>query len=212
MIDKAYFGFVQYHTYSCERVSWCIAINTCNEFPTFRGKLVSLRQLQYKDIHTMPRLVTTHVVQYLVHMPYPYGREDARRFINKSRRNFRLKKELNFAIDLIENDNLVGVISLQKIDNINKSGQIGYWVGKKYWNMGLASESINLVINYAFLVLQLHKVYANVLTTNRASIRVLEKNGLKKEGILRDSIYKFDKFFDVVLYYKLNSWPNSSRQ
>jgi len=179
-----------------------------NEFPTFWSKLVRLRQLRYKDIQTMPRLVTAHVVQYLVHMPYPYGTEDARRFINKSRRNFRLKKELNFAIDLIENGNLVGVISLQRIDNVNKSGQIGYWIGKKYWNMGLATESINLLINYAFRVLRLHKVYANVLATNRASIRVLEKNGLKKEGILRDSIYKYDKFFDVVLYYRLNSWPN----
>jgi RimJ/RimL family protein N-acetyltransferase len=186
--------------------------DTLNEFPTFRSKLVRLRQLRYKDIQTMPRLVTAHVVQYLVHMPYPYGTEDARRFIHKSRRNFRLKKELNFAIDLIENGNLVGVISLQRIDNVNKNGQIGYWIGKKYWNMGLATESINLLINYAFRVLRLHKVYANVLATNSASIRVLEKNGLKKEGILRDSIYKYDKFFDVVLYYKLNNWPNPSIQ
>jgi [ribosomal protein S5]-alanine N-acetyltransferase len=186
--------------------------DTLNEFPTFGSKLVRLRQLRYEDIQTIPRLVTAHVVQYLVHMPYPYETEDARRFINKSRRNFRLKKELNFAIDLIENGNLVGVISLQRIDNVNKSGQIGYWIGKKYWNMGLATESINLLINYAFRVLRLHKVYANVLATNRASIRVLEKNGLKKEGILRDSIYKYDKFFDVVLYYRLNRWPNSSRQ
>ncbi len=163
-----------------------------------------LRQLRYKDIPTMSRLVTAHVVQYLVHMPYPYGTEDARRFINKSRRNFQLKKELNFAIDLIDSGNLVGVISLQKIDRVNKNGQIGYWIGKKFWNMGLATESINLLIHYAFQVLRLHKVYANVLATNRASIRVLEKNGLKKEGILRDSIYKYDKFFDVVLYYRLN--------
>ena len=163
-----------------------------------------LRQLRYKDIPTMPLLVTAHVVRYLVHIPYPYEMEDARRFINKSRRNFQLKKELNFAIEHMDNDSLVGVISLQKIDRVNKNGQIGYWIGKKYWNMGLATESINLLIHYAFHVLRLHKVYANVLAPNRASIRVLEKNGLKKEGILKDSIYKYDKFFDVVLYYRLN--------
>lgn len=164
-----------------------------------------LRQLRYKDIQTMPRLVTAHVVQYLVHMPYPYGTEDARRFIKKSRRNFQLKKELNFAIELTNSGNLVGVISLQKIDRVNKNGQLGYWIGKEYWNRGLATESINLLVHYAFHVLRLHKVYANVLAKNRASIRVLEKNGLKREGILRDSIYKYDKFFDVVLYYRLNN-------
>ena len=135
----------------------------------------------------MARLVTAHVAQDLVHMPCPYGTEDSRRFINKSRRNFRSKKELNFAIDLIENSNLVGVISLHRIDNVNKSGQIGYWIGKKYWNMGLATESTNLLIKYASRVFRLHKVYANVLATNRASIVVLEKNG----------------FFDLVLYYRL---------
>ena len=126
--------------------------------------------------------------------PCPFGTEDSRRFINKSRRNFRSKKELNSAIDLIENGNLVGVISLHRIDNVNKSGQIGYWIGKKYWNMGLGIESTNLLIRYASRVFRLHKVYANVLATNRASIVVLEKNGLKKEGILRYSIYKNDKF------------------
>jgi RimJ/RimL family protein N-acetyltransferase len=139
-----------------------------------------------------------------VHVPYPYEIEDARRFINKSRRNFQLKKEQTFAIELVGKSSLVGVISLQKIDRANKNAQISYWIGRSYWNLGIATESINLLIHYAFYVLRLHKVYANVLDTNRASARVLEKNGLKKEGVLKHSLYKDNKFYDVVLYYKLN--------
>ena len=161
-----------------------------------------LRQLRHKDMQTMAQLVTEQVVRYLVHVPYPYEIEDARRFINKSRRNFQLKKEQTFAIEFV--GNLVGVISLQKIDRVNKNAQISYWIGKSYWNLGIATESINLLIHYAFCVLRLHKVYANVLNSNRASRRVLEKNGLKKEGVLKHSLYKGDKFHDVVLYYKLN--------
>ena len=175
-----------------------------NKFPTLKSNLVRLRQLRNKDIQTMAPLVTKHVVRYLVHVPFPYEIEDARRFVNKSRRNFRLKKERTFAIELVGNGTLVGVISLQKIDRNNKNAQISYWIGKNYWNLGIATESINLLIRYAFWVLRLHKVYANVLATNRASIRVLEKNGLKKEGVLKHSVYKDDKFHDVVLYYKLN--------
>jgi len=175
-----------------------------NKFPALVTKHVRLRQLRHKDIQNMTRLVTEHVVRYLVHVPYPYKIGDARRFINKSRRNFQLKKEQTFAIELVGNNNLVGVISLQKIDRTNKNAQISYWIGKNYWNLGIATESINLLIRYAFCVLRLHKVYANVLATNSASIRVLEKNGLIKEGILKHSLYKDDKFCDVVLYYKLN--------
>jgi len=176
--------------------------DTLNKFPTLKSKLVRLRQLRHKDMQTMAQLVTEQVVRYLVHVPYPYEIEDARRFINKSRRNFQLKKEQTFAIEFV--GNLVGVISLQKIDRVNKNAQISYWIGKSYWNLGIATESINLLIHYAFCVLRLHKVYANVLNSNRASIRVLEKNGLKKEGVLKHSLYKDDKFHDVVLYYKLN--------
>jgi [ribosomal protein S5]-alanine N-acetyltransferase len=179
-------------------------VDTLPEFPILKSRLVSLRQLRYKDIPTMPQLVTARVVRYLTHVPYPYEMVDARRFINKSRRNFQLKKELAFAIDLVDDGTLVGVISLQKIDTVSKNAQIGYWIGDKYWNRGIATESINLVIHHAFHVLRLHKVYANVLATNGASIRVLEKNGLKKEGVLKHSIYKDDKFYDVVLYYRLN--------
>jgi ribosomal-protein-alanine N-acetyltransferase len=179
-------------------------VDTLPEFPTLESKLVRLRQLRYKDIPTMPRLVTADVVRYLVHVPYPYETVDARRFINKSRRNFQLEKEIDFAIELIDNGSLVGVISLQKIDRVSKNTQMGYWIGNEYWNMGIATESINLVIHHAFHVLRLHKVYANVLSTNRASIRVLEKNGLKKEGLLKHSIYKEGKFYDVFLFYRLN--------
>ena len=179
-------------------------VDTLPEFPTLESKLVRLRQLRYKDIPIMPRLITADVVRYLVHVPYPYETVDARRFINKSRRNFQLEKEIDFAIELVDNGSLVGVISLQNIDRVSKNTQMGYWIGNKYWNMGIATESINLVIHHAFHVLRLHKVYANVLSTNRASIRVLEKNGLKKEGELKHSIFKEDKFYDVLLYYRLN--------
>ena len=179
-------------------------VDSLPEFPTLKSKLIRLRQLRYTDIPTIPRLVTSRVVRYLLHVPYPYEMVDARRFINKSRRNFQLKKELDFAIELVDNCSLVGVISLQKIDTVSKNAQMGYWIGDKYWNMGIATESINLVIHHAFHVLRLHKVYANVLATNRASIRVLEKNGLKTEGVLKHSIYKDDKFYDVILYYRLS--------
>jgi RimJ/RimL family protein N-acetyltransferase len=100
-------------------------IDTLPDFPTLESKLVRLRQLRYKDIPRMPRLVTADVVRYLVHVPYPYEMVDARRFINKSRRNFKLKKELDFAIELVDNGGLVGVMSLQKIDRVSKNAQMG---------------------------------------------------------------------------------------
>jgi RimJ/RimL family protein N-acetyltransferase len=173
-------------------------------FPTLTSRLVKLRQLRSNDIPRIRLLVTSEITKYLVHVPYPYKTEDARRFVNKSRRYSKSRKELVFGIELLRTSSLVGIISLQKIENVSKNAQIGYWIGKKYWNAGIATESIGLLIRYAFQILRLHKVYANVLVTNRASIHVLEKNGMKIEGLLKDSVYKDHKFFDVALYYILN--------
>ena len=176
-----------------------------NEFPTLAGKHVRLRQLGHRDIPTIARLITARVVRNLVDVPYPYNVVDAKRFVDKSRRNFKSKKELNFAIDLVGNHTLVGIISLHKIDRISRNAQISYWLGQRYWNMGLATESIRLVILYAFNVLGLHKIYANVFSSNKASARVLEKNHLRKEGELIHSVYKHNRYENVLLYYKLNS-------
>jgi RimJ/RimL family protein N-acetyltransferase len=152
----------------------------------------------------MARLVTARVVRYLVDVPYPYRMEDAKRFIEKSRRNFKTKKELHFAIDFASSGTLVGIISLQKIDWINKNGQISYWLGKKYWNMGIATESIRLIIPYVFNILRFHKIYANVFAPNKASVRVLEKNQLRREGELIDSVNKRNRYHNVQLYYRLS--------
>lgn len=179
-------------------------LSRLSEFPTLVSSSVRLRRLGYKDIPIIARLVTAEVVRYLMDVPYPYKMVDAKRFIDKSRRNFKAKKELNFAIDSVSTRTLVGIISLHKIDQINNSGQISYWLGQNYWNIGIATESIRLVIRYAFNVLRLHKIYANVFDSNKASVRVLEKNHLRKEGGLIDSVFKQSKYHNILLYYRLN--------
>ena len=84
---------------------------------------------------------------------------------------------------------LVGIISLKDIDLVNKKANLGYWIGDQYWGNGIASESVALVINHAFSVLGLEEVYANVYSENKASMRVLEKNGMTK----KDEIYEYSK-------------------
>ena len=79
---------------------------------------------------------------------------------------------------------LVGSIGLKNIDLINKKADLGYWIGEEYWGRGIATECVRLIISYAFhsFDLGLREVIAYVFPENKASIRVLEKNGMKKKG------------------------------
>jgi RimJ/RimL family protein N-acetyltransferase len=136
------------------------------------------------------------------------------RFIEQSHRSFKSRKGFIFGIDIRESDDynklststssssslFVGIISLENIDKTNRNAEVGYWIGKEYWDMGIATESLTLLINYAFNVLDMHKVYASVFAENIASIRVLEKCSLTKEGELYEHRYKNGKFHNILLY------------
>ena len=78
----------------------------------------------------------------------------------------------------------VGSIGLKNIDLINKKANLGYWIGEQYWGRGITTECVRLIIKYAFYSydLGLREIIAYVFPENKASIRVLEKNGMQKRG------------------------------
>jgi RimJ/RimL family protein N-acetyltransferase len=134
--------------------------------------------------------MTYNISKSLWQVPFPYTVENAQNFINSSHRDFKSLKAVNFAIQYKNNlgdvNRLVGIISLKNIDSDNKKANLGYWVGELYWGNGIATESVVLVINYAFSVPGLEEVYAYVYSENKASIRVLEKNGMTKKGMVNE--------------------------
>jgi RimJ/RimL family protein N-acetyltransferase len=129
--------------------------------------------------------MTYKISKSLWQVPFPYTVENAQNFINSSHRDFESLKAANFAIQYKNNlgdvNRLVGIISLKNIDSDNRKANVGYWIGELYWGNGIASEAVALVIKYAFSVLGLQEISAYVYSENKASIRVLEKNGMPKK-------------------------------
>lgn len=81
-----------------------------------------------------------------------------------------------------------------------KSGQLGYWLGEQYWGRGLMSEAVESVSEYALSHFGLARLEAPVFAWNPASMRVLEKAGFAREGVLRSSALKEGQLIDQVLY------------
>jgi len=156
------------------------------QYPRINGLLVNLRELSINDAMDISRLMTYNISRSLWEVPYPYTIENALEFINSSHKDFKSLKAVNFAIQYKNNlegvNRIVGIIGLKNIDYDKKNTNLGYWIGEPYWGNGIATESVTLVINYAFSVLGLEEVYAYVYSENKASIRVLEKNGMTKKG------------------------------
>jgi [ribosomal protein S5]-alanine N-acetyltransferase len=169
-----------------------------------------LRGLLIGDANDISRLMTYNISKSLWEVPYPYCLEHARSFINSSHRDFESLKAVNFAI-LYKNNpegdsSLVGIINLKNIDLDNKKSNLGYWIGELYWGNGIALESVALVINHAFSVLGLEEVYAYVYSENKASMRVLEKNGMTKKGEVNEYRKKLGRYQNTTNFIKGNKY------
>jgi len=114
----------------------------------------------------------------------------------------RRKKQANIVFGIEIDGGIVGAINMHRIVPGHKA-EIGYWIGKEYWGRGLMSKVIKEVVSYGFRELKLKRITAKVFPFNKASMRVLEKNHFKFEGILKKEEKKGNKYLDTHVYAKV---------
>ena len=94
------------------------------------------------------------------------------------------------------------------VDRVNEVGTLGYGVAREFWGHGIASEAARAVVDYVFSVLEMEKLAARVDPRNVASVRVLEKLGMQREGLLRSQVVRWGERADRALYGLLREdWP-----
>ena len=94
----------------------------------------------------------------------------------------------NWAIAWKEDESqVIGGISLVELDADVESATAGYCMGRKWWCMGVMPEAFSGIIRFLFEEVGLNRIQARYDTENPASGRVMEKCGLKEEGVLRQS-------------------------
>jgi RimJ/RimL family protein N-acetyltransferase len=133
-------------------------------------------------------------------IPHPYEETMAVDWIRTHPGAFEHGASLTLAITLKADGGLVGAIGLHNIDRTHRLAEMGYWVGKPYWNQGYCTEAARAVIHYGFEALELNRIQARHLTRNPASGRVMQKAGMQFEGILRQSTYRWGIFEDTAMY------------
>ncbi|MFW6013568.1 MAG: GNAT family N-acetyltransferase [Candidatus Nanoarchaeia archaeon] len=168
------------------------------------GNEILLRKLKLKDTDDIYSCVNDkEVIKWLVSLPWPYKREHAKEFIKKSFSQKKKKTAFDFAICFPDDNRVIGCISLNKIDNVNRKAEIGYWLSRKHWGKGIMSEALWLIERFAFKDLKLNRIYAYVLEENRSSAGVLEKRSFKNEGKLRKNQKIRGKYYNTIIYSKL---------
>jgi len=165
--------------------------------------MISIRALKMSDKQSLAKLVNNKKIWDNLRngLPYPYHESDAVKFINTVCAN-----ELNHVFAIEYRHGFCGVIGIfVQQDVYEKSAEIGYWIGEPFWGKGIATKAVELVTKYAFDKLKLVRIFTGIFEYNTASMRVLEKNGYKKEAIFEKAVFKNGKIWNEHRYCKLNN-------
>ena len=131
--------------------------------------------------------------------PHPYTRRDAIDYLEYAQVQ---EPETSFAIEYA-GEAAGGVGFLIGRDIARMSAEMGYWLSEELWGRGIATRAVTAMSEWAFENYNLTRVFAMAFAHNAASIRVLEKAGFEREGLLRRSAIKNGVVLDQILFARV---------
>jgi len=174
-------------------------------YPTLTTERLVLRPLRRSDAGDVRRLAGSRAVaEAALHIPHPFEDGVAEAWIAEVRARHEEGRGVAFAVTLRSDGSLVGAIGLSEIEPSHRA-ELGYWIGEPFWGRGYATEAAHPVLAFAFERLGLIRVHANHLARNAASARVLQKIGMRHEGVLRRHVRHSGVFEDLELHALLAS-------
>lgn len=128
--------------------------------------------------------------------------------INRYREDYAQGSAIAFFVFERASGKLAGGITLGNIRyGVAQSGHIGYWIGERYAGRGMMTDAVNVLVAFAFDTLRLHRIEAACIPDNARSIRVLEKAGFRREGLLRSYLRINGMWQDHYLYARIADDP-----
>ena len=167
----------------------------------FKRKIsFNLRKFRKSDVDSIVKHANNYnVAKFLTsEFPYPYYKKDAEPFISVVSNENPTKV---FAIE-IEGEAAGAIAVTPQTESGRKEGELGYWIGEKYWNHGIATSAIKRIVDYGFRTFDIDRIYATPFIENKASQRVLIKSGFKQESSSKVTIIKNKEPYDVFIFSK----------
>lgn len=100
----------------------------------------------------------------------------------------------------------LGTVILSDIDQKNGVAQVHVKLAASGRGKGYGTDTLKALVNYAFMQMRLHCVYAHVLSYNEPSQKLFQKCGFQKEGVLRARVFKDGSYVDIISYSILNEY------
>ncbi len=171
---------------------------------SLQGTLIHLRALEPEDIDFLYRTENDKDVWQVSHTQTPFSKYLLQQYLDNSHLDIYQAKQLRLVIAKNDDRQPVGMIDLFDFDPANSRAGIGIVVSDGGRGNGYGTEALALLIPYAFGVLNLHQLYANIGTENIPSLKLFSKFGFREAGIKKEWNRSGGKYLDEALYQLIN--------
>lgn len=183
-----------------------------DKLPAYQSERLLFRPLSMNDAPRFKELLQAReIAENGLSVHHPYQKGDAERMIETALRGPDHHR-YTWGIVIKAVEELAGLIMI-KVTPAHFCGEIGYWIGKDYWNQGYATEAVERLLGYGFGPLGLNRIFGRSFPENPASSRVMEKAGMVYEGRLRQELWHELKqeFKDLLVFSILRLEYEASR-
>lgn len=166
---------------------------------------LDFEEISYKDLEKVHRLYKNPEVNRYSTIGTPKSLDETNEIIqipildqyNKNRKYFTWRIILKYSKDFI------GIAELKRNIDVFRKAEIAVYLEPNYWNKGYGTASIQAIMNFGFEALMLHRLEAVIATENQAAIRIYEKAGFEKEGVMQRNLPINKIWTDSYLYAAL---------
>jgi len=156
---------------------------------------VTLRAIDEGDADVLMSMINDPEIESaVVGYSYPVSLNQQKKWISELKNDSTIRYMVDY-----ENE-AVGVVSVSSLDFKNRCGNLNIKLLKKARGKGIAKRAVGLLVKYCFEELNLNCVYASVLDNNEASKKLWEKFNFHLDGVLRQRIYKNNRYHDLISY------------
>ena len=164
--------------------------------------MISIRPYRIEDTEACYQAVMESLSALSRFMPWAHPAltlETQRTWVTSKVAAFEEGTEFEFVISSDEGHYLGGC-GLNRIDTLNRRANLGYWVKSSASGRGAATAAARLLVEWGFANTELHRLEVLVSTRNAASLRVAEKAGAVREGVLKSRLLLAGEWHDAVMH------------
>jgi RimJ/RimL family protein N-acetyltransferase len=188
-----------------------VSSNWREQLPVLSGGQVELREMRRSDAPSLFAMLTSEEVARFISPP-PTTLEGFENFIAWTHRQRSAGAYACFAVTLKGYDTAIGIFQVRELEPGFATAEWGFAIGSAFWGTGVFKASADLVLEFVFDTVGVHRLEARAAVRNGRGTGALRKTGAVQEGLLRKSFLRNGEYLDQVLYAILSDDWRAARE